>query len=244
MSGASFAEQIALDEQAADSSIERALLYPRLRIMGSKHRLLPWIAAVLSDLEFSTAFDGFSGSGAVGYLMKCMGKRVTSNDFLRFAHHFAAALVANSSVALSEDELDGLLRRHRGAPRFIERTFHGIFYSDSDNRFLDTVWSNLDSVGTGYRRSLVLAALFQACLRKQPRGVFTVSGTGGKYDDGRRGPFSNSKHLASCGQIWDIKRRPQSSHWRRAGHYDERDAITIRLSGKLNGESRSVREPF
>ena len=33
---------------------------------------------------------------------------------------------------------------------------------------------------------MALAALFRACLKKQPRGVFTVSGDLSHYDDGRR----------------------------------------------------------
>ena len=49
-------------------------MYPQLRFMGSKFRLLPWINDVLSDLRFETALDAFSGSGCVSYLLKTMGK--------------------------------------------------------------------------------------------------------------------------------------------------------------------------
>src|SRR5207237_932610 len=59
--------------------LARVRQYPRLRFMGSKYRLLPWIHDVLRGLSFDTALDAFTGSGAVGYLMKAMGKAVTAN---------------------------------------------------------------------------------------------------------------------------------------------------------------------
>ena len=67
--------------QIGDNALEHARAYPRLRFMGSKHRLLPWLHEILSDYRFKTALDPFSGSGAVSYLLKCMGKRVTSPKF-------------------------------------------------------------------------------------------------------------------------------------------------------------------
>src|SRR5438477_106031 len=67
--------------------------FPKLRFMGSKYRLLPWIHTVLSDVKFDTALDAFSGSACVAYLMKAMGKSVTTNDFLRFPSTIARATV-------------------------------------------------------------------------------------------------------------------------------------------------------
>ncbi len=154
--------------------------------MGSKHRLLPWIASVLDDIEFETALDAFSGSGCVAYLLKALGKEVHTNDFLNFSCQIAHALVANSSVHLSDDDVDALLRPNPGAKRFVETTFRGVFFSDDDNRFLDNVWANLAEFAGGRKRSLVLAALFRACVKRQPRGVFTIAGSPRKYDDGRR----------------------------------------------------------
>jgi DNA adenine methylase/adenine-specific DNA-methyltransferase len=166
--------------------VERALRYPRLRFMGSKHRLLPWIASVLEDLKFETALDAFSGSGCVAYLLKALGKEVHTNDFLNFSCQVANALVANSSARLSDEDVESLLRRNPRATHFIETMFRGVFFTDDDNRFLDDVWANLREFAGGRKRSLVLAALFRACLKRQPRGVFTIAGPLDKYDDGRR----------------------------------------------------------
>ncbi len=163
------------------------LRYPQFRIMGSKYRLLPWIHGVLSDLHFETALDAFSGSGCVAYLLKTMGKSVIANDFLRFAHHLANGLTANPGVQLSRTDLERLLQNAPKANRFIERTFDGIFFTGEDLRFLDNTWANLGRIEDSYKKSLVISAMCRAAIKKQPRGVFTVSkAQARRYDDGRR----------------------------------------------------------
>ena len=70
--------------------------FPSSRYMGSKQAILPFLYRILSSLEFDTALDAFSGSSVVSYLLKVMGKSVTSNDFLTFCYHTANASVANN----------------------------------------------------------------------------------------------------------------------------------------------------
>ena len=154
--------------------------------MGSKQRLLPWIHGVLRTLDFETAADPFVGSGCVAYLLKAMGKEVAASDFLNFPAVIAEATVANSSWRLDDVALQRLMRHRPGTPTFIEDTFGGIFYGLEDLRFLDRVSGNLDELDHDHQRALAKAALIRSCLKKQPRGVFTVSGDLSHYDDGRR----------------------------------------------------------
>ena len=79
-----------------------------------------------------------------------------------------------------------LLAPRSKGPNFIERTFDGIFYTTEDLRFLERVSGNLAHLEHPYQRALAKAALIRSCLKKQPRGVFTVSGDLSHYDDGRR----------------------------------------------------------
>ena len=160
--------------------------YPELRYMGSKHRLLPWIHGVLRTLDFETAADPFVGSGCVAYLLKAMGKEVAASDFLNFPAVIAEATVENSGWRLDEGAVQTLLRQRPGGPTFIEDTFGGIFYGLDDLRFLDRVSGNLGELDHEHQRALAKAALIRSCLKKQPRGVFTVSGDLSHYDDGRR----------------------------------------------------------
>ncbi len=160
--------------------------YPKLRFMGSKHHLLPWIHQVIRQFDFRTALDAFSGSGSVAYLLKAMGKEVTASDFLNFSATIARATTANPGVRLSAEDVDALLRYNPAHRRFIERTFTGIFFNPDDLRFLDRVWGNLRKLSDPYKQALAIAALVRSCVKRQPRGVFTVAGDPEQYKDGRR----------------------------------------------------------
>ena len=165
---------------------DRVAHYPELRYMGSKHRLLSWIHSVLRTLDFETAADPFTGSGCVAYLLKAMDKRVLASDFLKFPAVIASATVQNSRHRLDESAVERLLRPVKNGPNFITRTFKGIFFSPPELRVLDRISANLKHLEHPHQRDLARAAMIRSCLKKQPRGVFTVSGNLSHYDDGRR----------------------------------------------------------
>jgi adenine-specific DNA-methyltransferase len=164
----------------------RAKNYPQLRFMGSKHRLLPWLHEILSPVPFDTALDAFSGSGCVAYLFKSMGKEVTTNDFLNFTSVLATALVENPETVLRGQDVDRLLSETLEHDRFIEETFEGIFFTPDDLRFLDEIWARLRRLKNPYKKAIALSALIRSCVKRQPRGVFTVAGDPERYKDGRR----------------------------------------------------------
>lgn len=168
------------------TELERAMEYPKMRYMGSKHKLLPWIAEVLEAYPFETVLDGFSGSGAVSYLFKSMGKKVSTNDFLHFSHILSLAVVENSSHKLSKKDIEILFQPDAQVATFIQDTFKGVFYTREDLAFLDRISWNIKKLENKYKKALALSALIRACIKKQPRGVFTVSGDLEKYNDGRR----------------------------------------------------------
>lgn len=178
-------------EPAQDELFEQgfpacALNYPQIRYMGSKFRLLPWLHTVLADLSFDSAADIFSGSGCVGYLFKALGKQVLSNDFLNLGTTLAQALIENPGRQLSNESLQVLLHHNADHPHFIEQTFQGIFYTPEELRFLDHVCSNIEQLTDPYQQALARAALIRSCAKRQPRGVFTISGDLERYKDGRR----------------------------------------------------------
>ncbi len=154
--------------------------------MGSKKRLLPWIYKVLDGLDFSSACDPFSGTGCVAYLMKSMGRRVVASDYLNFSSLMARATIENSHYHLDGKAVRRLLNRMPNTHCFIETTFGGVFYTIEDLRFLDNISGNIRQLESPYEQALAFAALFRSCLKRQPRGVFTVSGDLSRYDDGRR----------------------------------------------------------
>lgn len=181
---------VPLPRRTADADLSslplQATQYPEMRYMGSKKRLLPWIHQILQTLDFESAVDPFSGTGSVAYLMKSMGRRVIASDFLNFTSLVARATIENSHVRLDGRAIKRLMDRTPDGHNFIEETFSGIFYTPEDLRFLDAVSGNIRQLENPYEQALAFAALFRSCLKRQPRGVFTVSGDLSHYDDGRR----------------------------------------------------------
>lgn len=169
----------------AATAAERAAVFPRIRWMGSKHRLLPHLAEVFDEIGGRTALDAFSGSGVVSYLLKHQGYAVHSNDYLGFPAVVATAGVVNHATRLTSADVDQIVGPAADDRAFIRRTFSGVFFTDDDLAFLDSAWSQI-ALLRGHKRAIAIAALCLAAARKQPRGVFTLTGDLGRYDDGRR----------------------------------------------------------
>ena len=158
--------------------------FPSSRFMGSKNAILPFLHETFRELEFTTVLDAFNGSGAVGYLLKSMGKAVTSNDLLHFSYHTAQACIANNGTHLPDEGVQSLLVANDLAEDFIQTTFQGLYFTDAENCWLDNVTANIRGMSNSIQQSIAYAALSRACLRRRPRGLFTYTGT--RYLDGRR----------------------------------------------------------
>mgnify|MGYP000618160946 CR=1 FL=1 len=83
---------------------EQVMKYPATRIYGFKKQIIAQIWAVVSQFDFDTVVDLFSGSGIVGYMFKAQGKTVISNDYMAMSATFTKAMVENNSVVLPLDE--------------------------------------------------------------------------------------------------------------------------------------------
>jgi adenine-specific DNA-methyltransferase len=173
----------ALGGMPAGAAAEWTSRYPRLRYMGSKYRLIPHLAEVFAEIGGRTALDAFAGSGVVSYALKALGYEVTANDFLNFAHVVARATIANQSTVLTDDVVAAICGPAADDRAFISTTFDGVYFTTEDRAFLDRAWSHIDAL-RGHQRDLAISSLVLAAARKQPRGVFTISGP--RYDDGRR----------------------------------------------------------
>lgn len=160
-------------------------LFPQTRYMGSKEKLLPYIAAVVDELQYDSVLDLFSGSGTVSYFFKTLGKKVTSNDYMTFTLDFSKALIENSTVKITDEDLKVLLDStpvHNDF--FVEKIFKGLYFSDEDNAFIDLVRTNISLFDNEIKRAIIYSALARACMKRRPRGIFTY--TGNRYNDGRK----------------------------------------------------------
>lgn len=165
---------------------EQVKRYPPTRFMGSKSKLLSHIMAVASNFEYNSVLDLFSGSGIVGYMFKCLGKQVISNDYMAMCATFSKAMIENGTVQLPLDEARELLIEHHESDHFVEQRFAGLYYPHEDNHLIDVLRTNIWEMDDDYKRVIAMTALMRACTKKRPRGLFTYVGMGDKYKDGRR----------------------------------------------------------
>lgn len=177
-----------------DSQTEK---YPATRYMGSKSKLLPDIWNIASQFEYSTVLDLFAGSGIVSYMFKAKGKKVIANDYMAFSANMAKALIENPGKVLPADRAQCLLDEHFANDGFVTKTFDGLYFERSDNELIDSMRVGISRIRNPYERSIAMAALVRACLKKRPRGIFTY--TGMRYDDGRRDlRISLSEHFLAA----------------------------------------------
>jgi len=158
--------------------------YPSTRYMGSKNKLLTEIWSIASQFQFDEVVDLFSGSGIVSYMFKSHGKKVISNDYMSMSATFTKALVENNSVVFEKNQAYELIKTKQKTDNFVAKTFKDLYYSDDDNKLIDTIRHNIKLLRNPYKKSIAMAALIRACLKKRPRGIFTYVGE--RYNDGRK----------------------------------------------------------
>lgn len=148
--------------------------FPSTRYQGSKARFIHWIWPHIAALPFTTCLDAFGGTGCFAYHAKQAGKAVTYNDILPFNAMIGRALIENPGEHLTEAEVEQLLANPEddSSPHFIFDTFHDIYYTDEENRWLDRVSARIRAMYNPYKQAMAYFALFQACLVKRPYNLF------------------------------------------------------------------------
>lgn len=147
--------------------------YPSTRYSGSKRRLLPWIWENLKDIEFNSVLDIFGGTGSVSLLFKRYGKTVFYNDLMKFNQIIGKAIIENDNVRVSANEIDeALCFEHTDEVNLISENFRGVYFLDDENKWLDNAVQNFLKISDTYKRAIIMASLFQACLAKRPFNLF------------------------------------------------------------------------
>lgn len=157
-----------------DLSMIKTGVLPSTRYQGSKYKILDWINYHTKDLVFDSVLDAFGGTGCVSYMYKKNGKRIIYNDSLKFNYYIGLALIENSKTILDAHDIHFILKKHPELdyPTFIYDTFHDIYYTDDENKWLDIVITNIKNIKNKYKQALAYYALFQSCIIKRPYNLF------------------------------------------------------------------------
>lgn len=148
---------------------------PVTRYYGSKRKLVEKIWDVLQErhVEFDSFLDVFGGTGIMSYNMARHGKGVTYNDIFAFNCKIAEALLTTPRGTLSSQEALALLNPVDGREyhHYIEDIFSGIYYTDEEDKTIDTVAQNIMHLPQPQQASAYYV-LFQSCLIKRPFNLF------------------------------------------------------------------------
>lgn len=168
-------------QENANLKLAQTDFFPATRYRGSKRKLMEWLRPVFRELQFESALDAFGGTGAVSYLLKSLGKRVTYNDLLRFNFIIGKALIENSSVRLDVTEIERLMKRaSRKRPNdgIVAKNFGGVYFLRDENHWIDSAVRAIRSIAprsgkfVTYKQAIAYFALFQSCLIKRPFNLF------------------------------------------------------------------------
>ncbi|MHB1001949.1 MAG: DNA adenine methylase [Armatimonadota bacterium] len=150
--------------------------------IGSKQKLVDWIWKHTPE-DVSSVLDAFTGSAVVAYMYKTKGLSVIANDRLRYSYHAARAIVENSNVRISEDELNDLLADNKSAGTFVRDNFKGLFFANGVHGVIDNIRANADKL-SGFKQDIALFALGKTCMSgKGGFGHFSSSTDYGKRQD-------------------------------------------------------------
>jgi len=157
-----------------DSQTKKSGILPSTRYQGSKYKILTWIDYYTKNLKFNSVLDAFGGTGCVGYMFKKNGKQVYYNDSLKFNYYVGLALIENKNVVLNDNEIESILKKKKNVkyPSFIFDTFHDIYFTDEENKWLDIVITNIQQIKDKFKQAIAYYALFQSCIIKRPYNLF------------------------------------------------------------------------
>ncbi len=198
-------------------------VFPSTRFQGSKLKIVDWIWGAIKDLDFHTALDAFGGTGSVGYMLKKKGKEVAYNDLLKFNWYIGLALIENDNTKLTEGDVDFIIARHNDIsyPAFVYDTFKDTYFTDEENKWIDTVVTNINLLEDVYKKALAYFALCQACIIKRPFNLFHRKNLYLRFSDVERN-FGNKA-------TWDT---PFETHFRK---FVEEANQAVFSNGQQNG---------
>jgi len=146
--------------------------FPQPQYLGAKVKHLTWICSHIPK-NTKVVLDAFAGSQSVAFYMKQKGFRVLTNDFLNCNNQIGKSLIENKNEKLSEKDLQILFQNNQNPVEFnlIEKVFKGIFFEESECKFIDSFRSNAELLSPT-KKSLALTIMNRSLTRKVTMGHF------------------------------------------------------------------------
>ena len=217
-----------------------AFLHALPAYLGGKRQLCPVLFALLGEAiehdrwHGTTFVDPFLGGGSVSLYAKAAGFRVLCNDLALRSTVVGRALIANSSVRLTQADVAAVLREpSERYPRLAEQEFCPGVFSREHAQPVDRAlyWLHARQIPEP-RRSLLTLLLVKWILRLQPmsmlRGTDARAAAGGDYDrvsPRRVGHYLRSRELLAPAAWWALAREVNLGVFAGEGEAHQRDVF-------------------
>jgi adenine-specific DNA-methyltransferase len=147
--------------------------FPTPQYLGSKHSHLSWIRRFIPN-NIKCALDAFGGSQSVAFLLKQLGIKTITNDFLNFNHQIGLSLIENRCEKLLVEDVRVLFKSSENKVNYqlIEKEFAGLFFEREETIFLDNLRANIPLLETKYKKALAFAIINRSMTRKVTMGHF------------------------------------------------------------------------
>lgn len=147
--------------------------FPEPQYLGAKYIHRGWIAKFISE-NAHTVLDAFGGSQSIAYMMKQMGKRTLTNDFMSFNNHIGKAFIENPGITLTANDVEILFSSNGNPDKFnlMETLFADLFFTREEAAFADSFRSNVGRLDNPYKQSLALTIMCRSMTRKVTMGHF------------------------------------------------------------------------
>jgi adenine-specific DNA methylase len=147
--------------------------FPEPQYLGAKFTHLSWLNNFIPS-NIRTAFDAFAGSQSVAFLLKQLGFKIFTNDFLNFNNQIGKALIENTIEKLDTNDLQILFQNSPKKNDFtlMENVFTNVFFEREEAIFIDNFRANIQFLDNPYKQALAFTVMNRSLTRKITMGHF------------------------------------------------------------------------
>jgi adenine-specific DNA methylase len=208
--------------------------------LGGKRRLCPLIFREVDRVlprrlwAGLTLLDGFMGAGSVSLYAKAQGFRVIGCDIAMRSTVVGRALVENSRVTLTREDVLRLCAPSDAPPGRIEQNYVPRVFSRSQARFLDRALSTADETRDVAKAALFRLLAIRVALLAHPMSTIQA-GNMGRVDEGRFDAITESclrsyvdgLRLTRPDRLWQLAQRINAGVFEGHGRVLQTDVLRV-----------------
>jgi len=146
--------------------------YPKVNFIGNKGKITDWIFENVPK-DVKTFFDAFSGGCSVSFESKKRGYRTISNDILKTNYMLSKSLIENKNIKLTKKDIE-IIFSGKPIKGFMYENYSNVLFFPEECMELDQYRKNIDKLNSTYKKTLALALLRRAMIRKMPYSRFNL----------------------------------------------------------------------